>query len=325
MNKKPNGQTCTAAADCGSGNCVDGICCSGTCTGTCQSCAVAGSLGSCVNLPAGAQDSTATTPCAGASYCDAAGTCQTTLKPNGFVCTGMGECGSGKCVDGVCCDKTCGEECYTCNLAGGTPGECVGVMTGAKDVCAGANYCDAAHKCTSGKKPNGATCGGDLECASNACVDDTCCESACSSGKCRSCKNATGTCMYAAAGTDVRNDCKGELNCGGKCDGQGACTWAPQGRSCREAGCQADLGLITELGKLRRRGQLRGHDRQAVQRASVASRTPSRRGSVQDRLRDRSRLRDPTSTARWAPTVEPYRSARRRGRRAPRVNAIRNV
>jgi MYXO-CTERM domain-containing protein len=43
-------------------------------------------------------------------------------------------------------------------------------------------------------------------------------------------------------------DCKGELNCGGTCDGQGACTWAPQGRSCREAGCQADLGLITKLG-----------------------------------------------------------------------------
>ena len=52
-NKKPNGQACTASTDCGSGYCVDGICCSGTCTGTCQSCAVAGSLGSCVNLPAG--------------------------------------------------------------------------------------------------------------------------------------------------------------------------------------------------------------------------------------------------------------------------------
>jgi MYXO-CTERM domain-containing protein len=247
-NKKPNGQTCTASTDCGSNNCVDGICCSGTCTGTCQSCAVPGSLGSCVNLPAGSQDSMATTPCSGTSYCDAAGTCQTGLKPNGSVCTAGSECGSNKCVDNVCCNATCTEACYTCNLAGGTPGECVGLPTGATDpACPGANFCDAMHRCTSGKKPNGGTCTTDTECASNACVDGTCCESACT-GNCRSCKNATGTCTLAADGTDPREQCKGTGVCTGTCNGQGACRWGPQGTTCSQAGCQSD-GYIRDVGK----------------------------------------------------------------------------
>jgi hypothetical protein len=247
MNKKPNGQPCAAAADCGSNSCVDGICCSGTCTSTCQSCAVAGSLGNCVNLPPGSQDTMAASPCSGASYCDAAGTCQTGLKPNGSVCAAGNQCGSGNCVDGVCCDKTCGEACYTCNLPGGTPGECSPLPTGTKDVCSGADHCDANHRCTSGKKANGATCGGDLECASNACVDDTCCESACT-GRCRSCKNATGTCALAADGTDVRMDCMGQGVCTGTCNGQGACRWGPSGTMCATAGCQQTTGLITGAG-----------------------------------------------------------------------------
>jgi MYXO-CTERM domain-containing protein len=247
-NKKPNGQTCNAATECGSNNCVDGICCSGTCTGTCQSCAVAGSLGNCVNLAAGAQDTMATTPCSGTSYCDAAGTCQSGLKPNGSMCTAGAECGSNKCVDGVCCNATCTEACYSCNLPGGTPGECAGLPTGTMDpACTGANYCDAMHRCTSGKKPNGGVCTSDLECASNACVDGTCCESACQ-GKCKTCKNATGSCTLAPDGMDPRSDCGGEGVCTGTCNGQGACRWGPQGASCAIAGCQATTGVITGAG-----------------------------------------------------------------------------
>jgi hypothetical protein len=40
-------------------------------------------------------------------------------------------------------------------------------------------------------------------------------------------------------------NCKGEKGCGGSCNGQGACNWAPASQSCRPAGCQNDLGLIT--------------------------------------------------------------------------------
>jgi hypothetical protein len=246
-NKKPNGGTCAAATECGSNFCVDGTCCNSTCLGTCQACNVAGKLGSCVNVAAGSQDTMATTTCGGVQYCDAAGTCQSGLKPNGATCGSMAECGSGKCVDGVCCDATCSDGCWSCNLPS-LAGTCSRIMTGGTDgtACAAPNYCTAQSMCTTGKKPNGATCATDNECGSNYCVDKTCCETACG-GTCQTCANATGTCNLVAAGMDPRMNCKGShATCAGTCDGQGACAWAPQGKACSQAGCQPDVGLITD-------------------------------------------------------------------------------
>jgi len=122
MNKKSNGKTCGGSTECGSGQCVDGVCCNSTCLGTCQSCSVLGSEGQCINLPAGSQDTVATVMCAGAQYCDAAGTCQSGKKANGLKCTGSAECGSNFCVDGVCCNASCTDACYTCDVSGnGSP------------------------------------------------------------------------------------------------------------------------------------------------------------------------------------------------------------
>src|SRR6266566_950787 len=42
------GETCQVASDCGSGHCVDGVCCAVECSGTCQSCALPGNLGTCL-------------------------------------------------------------------------------------------------------------------------------------------------------------------------------------------------------------------------------------------------------------------------------------
>jgi hypothetical protein len=248
--KKANGATCTAAADCTSNYCVDGICCVSACTGTCQSCAVPGSLGACVNLPAGSQDSNSSPACNGSSYCDAAGTCQTGSKPNGLKCTAASECGSGYCVDGVCCVNACTGACLTCN--GDTPGTCGGERTGFADPACPANqFCNADHACTMGKKPNGAVCGSDIECGSSYCIDGTCCESICT-GDCRTCANATGTCQLAADGTDPRMKCKGTGTgsaavCGGTCNGAGACRWTAAGTPCSTAGCQSD-GFIKAAG-----------------------------------------------------------------------------
>ena len=76
MDKKPNGQACpNGNSDCGSGFCVEGVCCNSTCLGTCQSCTVAGSEGTCVNSSPGQQDPNATTPCTGSNYCDGTGVC----------------------------------------------------------------------------------------------------------------------------------------------------------------------------------------------------------------------------------------------------------
>ena len=45
-------QACTADAECLSGFCAQGICCQSRCDGTCQSCALAGSIGICRPVPA---------------------------------------------------------------------------------------------------------------------------------------------------------------------------------------------------------------------------------------------------------------------------------
>jgi len=45
---KSNGQACTAASQCASNFCVDGVCCADACHGACSSCALASSLGTCM-------------------------------------------------------------------------------------------------------------------------------------------------------------------------------------------------------------------------------------------------------------------------------------
>ena len=47
----PLGAPCTGSAQCLSGFCVDGVCCTSSCTGTCMACNVAGSLGTCAPVP----------------------------------------------------------------------------------------------------------------------------------------------------------------------------------------------------------------------------------------------------------------------------------
>lgn len=51
---RTQGQTCSAASDCAGGlACTDGVCCGSTCAGNCQACNIAGSVGTCTNIPAG--------------------------------------------------------------------------------------------------------------------------------------------------------------------------------------------------------------------------------------------------------------------------------
>jgi len=114
---------------------------------------------------------------------------------------------------------------------------------GAGKTCVAPNYCKADRTCTSGLKPNGASCTVGGECGSSNCVDKTCCESQCA-GTCNTCANATGSCVPVPAGMDPRNNCNGSFVCGGKCDGQGSCAWAPNGKLCANSGCQP-TGQIT--------------------------------------------------------------------------------
>ncbi len=102
----PAGQACALGGECGSGFCVDGVCCDQACDGACQACTVAGGAqvnGTCVVR---AKDSVCRLAAGG---CDEAETCDGTstacpadaLKAAGTTCrASLGECDVAETCDG---------------------------------------------------------------------------------------------------------------------------------------------------------------------------------------------------------------------------------
>lgn len=74
--KKANGQTCGANNECGTGACVDGVCCNAACTVSCKSCigtkTTGGVTGVCDFIKAGTDPDN---ECSGSGTCNGAGTC----------------------------------------------------------------------------------------------------------------------------------------------------------------------------------------------------------------------------------------------------------
>jgi hypothetical protein len=213
------GATCSSPAACASGSCVDGVCCDTACTGPCRACNLAGSVGTCTNVPGGTDPAN---ECAGAALCDGAGACA--LFPNGLGCTISSECASGNCVDGRCCNTACGGSCQACNVTGSV-GTCTNVPAGTDPAneCAGATTCNGAGLCS--LLASGAACTISSECSSGSCVDGVCCSTPCT-GICQACTAAkkgsgsNGTCGNILSGTDPDNECAGAATC----NGVGACT-----------------------------------------------------------------------------------------------------
>src|SRR5204862_8023721 len=54
--KKGLGAGCAAGTECASGFCTDGVCCNVACGGSCVSCALAATAGTCTPIPAGMTD-----------------------------------------------------------------------------------------------------------------------------------------------------------------------------------------------------------------------------------------------------------------------------
>jgi hypothetical protein len=84
------GEACGCHDECGSGTCVDGVCCNNACTGTCQACNVPGLMGTCSPVPDGlapvlpnqcASQPAAT--CGPDGLCDGRGACRN--HPDGTV------------------------------------------------------------------------------------------------------------------------------------------------------------------------------------------------------------------------------------------------
>ncbi|HET6282064.1 MAG TPA: PA14 domain-containing protein [Polyangia bacterium] len=125
--RKANGVMCGAATECASGFCVDGVCCENTCMGTCRTCALPGSAGTCRPFDVGTDpadeclDQTAAS-CGTDGTCDGAGGCR--KYPEGTMCAVPGCSGSmltmlGSCSAAGMCMKPAGTACgnYTCNGA----------------------------------------------------------------------------------------------------------------------------------------------------------------------------------------------------------------
>jgi hypothetical protein len=209
--KAIDGQSCSTANQCMSGNCVDDVCCGKPTCAACQSCGLAGSEGLCANIPAGQPDTSPTDTCdaGGARVCDGAGHCK---GATGQTCAMALDCQSGNCVDGVCCGAPSCATCQSCNVAG-SAGTCTNVPAGQPDnepvdACNafGTQLCDGAGNC---KSAIGQSCVAEDACASGICVDGYCCDTPCGGGAtddCQACnvEGAEGTCSPITAG---RIDC----------------------------------------------------------------------------------------------------------------------
>ena len=202
------GDTCGKNMDCaGTTTCVDKVCCTTACGGTCQACDVPGSLGTCTPVPVGDMDpGTCADPalaCDGAKNCKA-GTGKTCMlnsdcasstclagfcrAPNGKPCVDNAECASKLCTNNTCAGCAVDADCPSKS--------CVA------NVCRAPNGspCDVAADCVGGK------CQGDL-CKLNindACVVGLDCVSGfCSGGTCQSCVNNASCAASSSCGTVV--------------------------------------------------------------------------------------------------------------------------
>lgn len=145
--KKAIGEACTATRECGSGFCVDGVCCNAECTGQCESCGATATKGTCT--PITGTPATGKTACIGAGT-PCAGSCD---GKNGATCAypAAVEC-SASCVSGTQLLGTCDGKgaCVS-----GEPQKCGGFAcdgdTRCRTACSAPEHCQKGYVCLAGK------------------------------------------------------------------------------------------------------------------------------------------------------------------------------
>lgn len=186
-----SGSTCSDGSTCRSGHCVDGACCDTKCDGTCESCGISGSEGTCTPYANGTDPESeclgganAGDPCAGS--CDGSGAC---TYPTGSTSCGNPMCAAGKQTtygcgsDGSCAPEqtSCGN--YTCGSSA-----CRSSCT-SDGQCVASAFCNTSNKCVP-RKADGGACNGNDACTSGHCIGGVCCHtdcaapSSCSTGQC---------------------------------------------------------------------------------------------------------------------------------------------
>lgn len=143
------GAECSANSDCGSGYCVDGVCCNTSCDGQCQSCGESGSLGSCIAVAGAPRNGRAS--------------CATDGSACGGTCDGVdGDACSYPSAGVACRDSSCaaGVETHAafCNGAGSCPTEqrdCDAYVCG-ENACA--TSCESLANCSAGNVCEASRC-----------------------------------------------------------------------------------------------------------------------------------------------------------------------
>lgn len=168
---------CALHADCMSGYCVDGVCCSTPCDGICEACSAAtkgsGADGTCGPAKQGLDPhetckDDGSPLCTKNGLCDGKGACQSYPTPGSCIptaCTTDAQCSSGMCRDNVCCNAACGGLCEACSVAlkgQGVDGLCEPIgdgldpqaecATGGQSTCQGDFVCNGAGLCRSGMR-----------------------------------------------------------------------------------------------------------------------------------------------------------------------------
>jgi len=242
------GTTCAAGADCQSGHCFDGVCCAQDCSEACHTCALPGSVGTCMVADFGtdphndcADQGVAT--CGTDGFCDGSGGCR--RYATGAVCKQPSCSGSTltlafRCAAGACAPAS-GQPCdpYVCGVG----------STSCPTTCTRDQDCQPPNTCNNGscgKRPLGGSCAVDDDCNSMKCQQKVCCSSLCT-GTCQSCAlpGSEGTCTMVPDREDPLNQCNdtGAASCGteGSCDGAGACRLYARGTTCRAAAGVCDV------------------------------------------------------------------------------------
>jgi len=245
---KANGDPCGAGAECASTFCAGGRCCDTACDGTCVTCSLAGSLGTCMPIPAGAPAPAGSctaqpaSSCGNDGTCDGAGACR--KHPAGTTCV-PSSCAGGKVMSASTCDGK--GACVPGMTIDCAPFLCDPSSIHCSSTCGSSDQCAPGANCLSGLcglKPLGAACMNSSQCSGGAtCANGVCCSSTCD----RSCflcniPGREGLCLPVPAGAvDPKASCpdRGAASCGtnGLCDGMGACQRYPLGTVCAAQAC----------------------------------------------------------------------------------------
>lgn len=245
---KELGLACGCHDECDSGSCVDGVCCSGKCDGTCQACNVPGKMGTCSPIPAGMspvvvgqckRDDVAT--CGFDGTCDGNGACR--RYPDGTTCD-KGVCDGATIKNSKACKAG---KCETGSNTVCSPFACNADNVQCFTECQADNQCAPGQQCKNGscgKKNLGAKCDTAAQCESGFCADGVCCNTSCD-GSCVSCNQLSkmGECTPVAKDQlDPHKVCKdnGASACGtsGACDGNGGCAKYGPTTVCRPGRCE---------------------------------------------------------------------------------------